>query len=82
MASGTLITYGLLVHIKMAGSTVGFGLIKFKGSMALPAINHLVLTFQFKAGGIVLKGNRVFGNGPAVSGMTCVATDFQLFAMG
>jgi hypothetical protein len=44
MASRTLITYGLLMHIKVAGSTVGLGLIEFKGGMALSAINHLMLT--------------------------------------
>lgn len=81
MASRTLITYGLLMHIKVAGSTVGFGLIKFKGGMALPAINHLMLAFQFKSGSVVFKRNRVFGNGPTVSGVTSVTADFQLFTM-
>jgi len=76
MASRTLITYGLLMHIKVAGSTVGLGLIEFKGGMALSAVNHLVLAFQFKSGSVVLKRNRVFGNGPAVSGVTGVTTDF------
>ena len=79
MASRTLITYGLLVDIKMAGSTISFGLIEFKGGVALPAINHLMLAFQFKPGSIVLKRNRVFGNGPTVSGVTSVTADFQLF---
>ena len=81
MASRTLITYGLLVDIKMAGSTISFGLIEFKGGVALPAINHLMLAFQFKPGSIVLKRNRVFGNGPTVSGVTSVTADFQLFTM-
>jgi len=55
MTSRTLIPYGLLVNIKVAGCTIGFSLIEFQRGMTLPTVNHFMLTFQLKAGSVMLK---------------------------
>ncbi len=50
MASGTLVTYGLLVYVQVAGSTIGFSADKFKRGVTLLAINFVMTTFKPKAG--------------------------------
>jgi len=49
--------------------------------MAHPAIDLLMLPFQQKTGGLVIKGSGVPVNGPIVGGMTGFATYPKVFAM-
>jgi hypothetical protein len=55
MTSGTIISYGTVVHIGMAipAFQVTFG--KYKRCMAFPAVNRLMLTREFKICFVVVK---------------------------
>jgi hypothetical protein len=69
------------MNINMTGNTTGFFFGKDESSMALFAINNLVLSFQYKGCGVVVKRNGIFGDGPAISGVTGVTTDFHFLTM-
>lgn len=73
MASRAFISNRLLVHIGMAGITIGFGLRKSKRSMAIPARNILMLTHQRKLCTSMIERDRFQINFPAIRFMAIAA---------
>jgi len=81
MASGTIITYGVLVNIQVAGSAFGFCFRKLQGCVALSAVDDLVCALQCKAGGVVIKRNGVLLYIPAVGSVAGITSYFEIFTM-
>lgn len=49
--------------------------------MALPAIDYLMTAFQGKTGGVMIEGNRFFGNSPILGCVAGVTIDLKVFAV-
>ena len=55
MAPGTIHANGLVMHVGVTAETVRFSLGENKGRMTLLAIDLIMLSFQGKLGGTVIK---------------------------
>jgi hypothetical protein len=81
MTSNTIITYRLVVNIRMAGDTIHGCLIKNKGSMALFAVYLRMGAFQLKIGGIVVELKAAVIHFPSCRMVAFYTVHFQVVTM-
>ncbi len=82
MATGTIRTQRLVVHIRMAGNTFQAGIREHKGFVAFFAFNILVPTGKRKIGaGIVVETGRIEYHFPTGRRMAGGTIYFQCFAV-
>ena len=83
MAPFTIIAHRFLMHIGVTVNALRFIFIlaKFQRLMAHPAIEFPMHSGQWKPGGIMFKGIILQVEFPALSSVTLVATDIEIFAV-
>jgi hypothetical protein len=81
MASAAIRSHSLVMHIGMTINTFLASFLKCQGNMALPAGDHLVLAFQRKPGGPVVKSQSFKIDLPAIRIVAIVATQAKIFPM-